>query len=71
MATGAASSTSAPLAAFAPDPTNQGDTHQTYTIWSNAGRHEWLIADGDTVVKRSGLVFANRAAAKRDLLKSI
>jgi len=43
----------------------------TYTIWSNAGRHEWLIADGDTVVKRSGLVFANRAAAKRDLLKSI
>ena len=35
------------------------------TLWSNAGRHEFLLYCGDRLVARSGLVFPNRAAAKR------
>lgn len=41
-----------------------------YTIWSNAGRFEFLLYDGDDLVTRSGLVFLNRAAAKRAMLKA-
>ena len=39
----------------------------TYTIWSNAGRWEWIVYDGDRVVARSGLVFSSRSAARSDL----
>lgn len=41
----------------------------TYTIWSNGGKYEWIIRDADSIVKRSGMVFNSRAAAKRDLMK--
>lgn len=40
----------------------------TYTIWSNGGRYEWIIRDGDAIYARSGMVFSNYAAAKRSLL---
>jgi hypothetical protein len=43
----------------------------TYTIWSNCGKFEWIIRDGETIVKRSGLIFNNRNAAKRDMLKNL
>jgi hypothetical protein len=43
----------------------------TYTIWSNAGKFEWIIRDGESIVKRSGLIFNNRAAAKRAMLKAL
>jgi hypothetical protein len=39
----------------------------TYTIWSNAGRWEWIVYDGDRVVGRSGLIFRSRHAARMDL----
>ena len=40
------------------------------TLWSNAGRHEFLIYVGDTLAARSGLIYPNRAAAKRAALKA-
>ncbi len=43
----------------------------TYTIWSNAGRYEYIIRDGGNIVARSGLVFANRGAAKRAMVKAL
>ena len=43
----------------------------TFTIWSNGGRHEWILRRGDDIVKRSGLVFSSRAKAKRDFLKNV
>jgi hypothetical protein len=43
-----------------------------YTIWSNAGRFEYLVYDGGgELVTRSGLIFRNRAAAKRAMIKAI
>jgi hypothetical protein len=41
------------------------------TIWSNAGRHEWIIwADNaEEIVRRSGLKFRSRSAALTDLRK--
>jgi hypothetical protein len=42
----------------------------TYTIWSNGGKHEWIIRDGETIVARSGMIYNSRAAAKRAMLKS-
>lgn len=39
----------------------------TYTIWSNAGKHEWIVREGEEIVKRSGLVFNSRYAANKDL----
>ena len=38
-----------------------------YTIWSNGGRHEWIVYLDDEVVDRSGLVHANRSKARTDL----
>jgi hypothetical protein len=43
----------------------------TYTIWSNCGKFEWIIRDGETIVKRSGLIFNSHSAAKRDMLKNL
>lgn len=43
----------------------------TYTIWSNGGRFEWILRDGETIVKRSGMIFTTRAAAKRALMKEV
>lgn len=43
----------------------------TYTIWSNGGRFEWIIREGEEIVKRSGMIFTNRAAAKRAMMKAI
>lgn len=43
----------------------------TYTIWSNGGRHEWLIRQGETTIQRSGLIYRNRSAAKRALLGAL
>lgn len=43
----------------------------TYTLWSNGGKHEWIIRDGENIVARSGLIFNNRAAAKRAMLKAL
>jgi hypothetical protein len=42
----------------------------TLTLWSNSGRHEFLIRDGETIVARSGLVHPSRAAAKRAAMKA-
>lgn len=42
----------------------------TYTIWSNGGKHEWILRDGEIIVARSGMVFNSRAAAKRALIKA-
>lgn len=42
-----------------------------YTIWSNGGKFEWIIRDGEKIVKRSGLVFNSRAAAKREMVKAL
>ena len=39
----------------------------TYTIWSNAGRWEWIVYRDEEVHARSGLIFPSRAAAERDL----
>lgn len=43
----------------------------TYTIWSNGGRFEWIVREGENIVQRSGLIFTNRAAAKRAMLKAL
>ena len=43
----------------------------TYTIWSNCGKFEWLVREGEIIVKRSGLVFNSRTAAKRSLLGAL
>lgn len=43
----------------------------TYTIWSNSGKHEYLVYEGSAVILRSGLVFTTRAAAKRAMLKEL
>lgn len=42
----------------------------TYTIWSNGGKHEWIIRDGETIIARSGLIYNSRRAAKAAMLKS-
>lgn len=43
----------------------------TYTIWSNAGKHEWIVRNGENIVARSGLIFNNRGAAKRAMDKAL
>lgn len=43
----------------------------TYTIWSNGGKHEWIIRKGENIVARSGLIFNNRGAAKRAMVKAL
>jgi len=43
----------------------------TYTIWSNANRHEFIIRCGETIIRRSGLIYPTRAAAKRAMVKII
>ena len=43
----------------------------TYTIWSNSGRHEFIIRCGETIIRRSGLIYTSRAAAKRAMLKHL
>ena len=43
----------------------------TYTIWSNGGKFEWIIREGETIVKRSGMIFNDRTAAKRALLGAL
>jgi hypothetical protein len=40
----------------------------TYTIWSNAGRHEFIIRCGDTIIHRSGLIFTSRSRAKQKMI---
>lgn len=39
------------------------------TIWSSAGRWEWILADGETLVERTGLVFNTRGKAKANFLR--
>lgn len=43
----------------------------TYTIWSNGGKFEWIIRNGENIVSRSGLIFNNHASAKRALMKAL
>lgn len=43
----------------------------TYTIWSNSGKFEYIVRDGENIVTRSGMIFNNRAAAKRAMIKAI
>jgi len=43
----------------------------TYTLWSNGGKHEWIVRDGENIVKRSGLVFRSRSAANTNLKKTL
>jgi hypothetical protein len=43
----------------------------TCTFWSNAGKHEWIISDGDKIVHRSGLIFKSKSAAKTDMEKFV
>lgn len=39
-----------------------------FTIWSNGGRHEWLLYDdGESIRARSGLIFPSRSRAQTDL----
>lgn len=40
----------------------------TLTLWSNAGRHEFIIRENEAIVARSGLIYPNRGAAKRAAL---
>ena len=40
----------------------------TITIWSNGGRYEWIIRDGETIIDRSGLIFTSRSRAKQKLI---
>lgn len=42
----------------------------TYTIWSNGGRYEWIIREGEFIINRSGMIFTSYAAAKRAMLKA-
>lgn len=43
----------------------------TYTIWSNGGKFEWLLSNGEEIVKRSGLIYNSRSAAKRAMMKAL
>jgi hypothetical protein len=43
----------------------------TYTIWSNGGRYEWIIRDGETIIARSGLIFTSRSRAKQKLILEV
>lgn len=45
------------------------ETQRTFTIWSNAGRYEWIVREGDDIIERSGLVFRSRSAAKTNMFK--
>ena len=40
----------------------------TYTIWSNAGRYEWIIHTNEEIIARSGLIYTSRSRAKQKLL---
>lgn len=40
----------------------------TYTIWSNGGKFEYIIREGEEITKRSGLIFNSRSAAKKAML---
>lgn len=42
-----------------------------YTIWSSAGKFEWIIWDGDNILRRSLMVFRNYSAAKRAMRKAL
>ena len=43
----------------------------TYTIWSNAGRYEWIIRNGEDIVARSGLIYTSRSRAMRKLILEV
>jgi hypothetical protein len=43
----------------------------TYVIWSNAGKHEWIVSEGEEIVQRSGLIFNSRSAAKTNMNKTM
>lgn len=40
----------------------------TYTIWSNGGRYEWIIRNGEGIVARSGLIYLTRSRALQKLI---
>lgn len=41
----------------------------TCTFWSQAGRWEWIVRDGESIVGRSGLVHRSRGVAKTAMKK--
>lgn len=41
----------------------------TLTLWSNAGRHEFIIRKDGKIIASSGLIYPNRSAAKRAAMK--
>jgi len=43
----------------------------TFTIWSNAGKFEWIAMVGETVLDRSGLKYKSHTAAFRALLRYV
>ena len=43
----------------------------TYTIWSNAGRYEWIIYTHETIIARSGLIYTSRSRAKQKLITEL
>jgi hypothetical protein len=42
---------------------------RTLTIWSNGGRHEGIIRQGDDIVYRTGLVHNSGAGARRAAIR--
>jgi hypothetical protein len=42
-----------------------------YTIWSNGGKFEWILWNGEHIASRSGLIHNSHGAAKRAMLKAL
>lgn len=40
----------------------------TYMIWSNARKFEFIVYENGEILKRSGLIYSSRAAAKRAMM---
>ena len=43
----------------------------SYTIWKNGSRYEWLIRHGEYITKRSGMIYSNYSTARREMLKAL
>lgn len=43
----------------------------TFQIWSNAGKFEWIIWVGDTILDRSGLIYNSHTGAYSNLKRRI
>lgn len=42
-----------------------------FTIWSNGGRFEYIVYQGEELIARSGLIYTSRSKAKSAMMRAV